>query len=90
MSRALRAVPSTPRRPGQRARKLIFAYQASQKAFGLVGLIFLVAGLPFVFAFAGQVPSDLAIALTGRPATGRVLVAETTRSSCCTTATTRG
>jgi hypothetical protein len=81
MSRALRAVPSPPRRPGQRARKLIFGYQAGQKVFGLVGLIFLIVGLPFVAIFAGQVPSDLTLAVTGRPATGRVVVADLDRST---------
>jgi len=54
----------------------VFAFNASQKVLGLVGGIFTIVGLPFVIAFAGQVPSDLSIAFAGRPATAQVVSAE--------------
>jgi hypothetical protein len=81
VSRALRSVPSSPRKPGPRARKLIFRFNASQKVFGLVGGIFFIVGVPFVIAFAGQVPSDLGIAFAGRQAVGQVVSAELDYSS---------
>jgi hypothetical protein len=47
----------------------------------LVGTIFLAIGSLFAVIFAGQIPTDLAIAFTGRETMGRVVMAELDRST---------
>jgi hypothetical protein len=42
----------------------------------LMGVLFSAVGLPGSFIFAGGIPSDLAILVTGRPAEGRVVSSE--------------
>jgi hypothetical protein len=74
--RSLLSVPQPPRTPSARARRLIFAYQGGPKVILLVGTTFLAIGSLFAVIFAGQIPSDLAIALSGREASGRVVSAE--------------
>jgi hypothetical protein len=59
----LDVIPSAPRQPGPRARKLIFAYAGSQKVLLIVGMGFLLIGLVLTIPFAWGLPVDLAIAL---------------------------
>jgi hypothetical protein len=65
-------VPLVPRTPSQRARDLIFAYQGSQLALLLVGLIFIFVGGSLTLVFDWRLPAELAIELGGQPATGHV------------------
>lgn len=74
-------VPSPPRRPGPRARRLLFRLSAGGRAvIVIVGGAFTAMGLLFAVIFAGKIPSDLAIALDGRTVQGRVISAELDQS----------
>lgn len=68
--------PPPPRTPSARARRLIFAYQGSQKVLLIIGLAFLAMGLPMALLFTWGVPVDLLLAFDHRVVTGRLLGAE--------------
>ncbi len=53
----------------------MFGYGGARAVTLLVGLIFTAIGVLFSVIFAGDIPSDVAILTTGRPAEGRVVSA---------------
>lgn len=72
----LSTIPSPPREPSERARRLIFAYQGGQFVLLLVGGIFLAIGLLLSTIFCWGIPVDLTIALDGQKLQGEVVSAE--------------
>ncbi|MCK6544617.1 DUF3592 domain-containing protein [Myxococcota bacterium] len=72
----LSLVPPPPRYPSKRARKLVHGYQGGQLVFLIVGGIFLFIGSIFTLVFTWGLPMDLAIAVSSRPVTGRVVSSE--------------
>jgi hypothetical protein len=67
------SVPHPPRTPSPRARTLIFRYQGGQLVLLLVGLIFFGVGSTLTLALDWGLPSDIALSLSGKPDTGRVV-----------------
>jgi hypothetical protein len=67
-----RDVPSAPRRPSARARKLLLRYEGSQGARMIIGLVFLGLGMIAVLAFLYALPGDLALEVAASHATGRL------------------
>lgn len=55
----LAEVKPAPREPSAKARELIFKYRGSQKIILLIGVVFILVGLPFLIIFAGGLPVDI-------------------------------
>lgn len=67
---SLDMVPSPPRRPSPRARKLLLGYQGSQGVLLSIGLIFMAMGLPMGVLFTWGLPMDVALSVAGRTTEG--------------------
>lgn len=72
----LSLVPPPPRFPSKRARKLVHGYQGGQLVFLIVGGMFLFMGSIFTLIFTWGLPADLAIALSSRPVSARIVSSE--------------
>ncbi len=68
----LPTLPSPPRKPTARARKLVFAYTGMQGGALYVGLLFAALGSVLGYVFAGGIPGELAIDLARGEAAGEV------------------
>jgi hypothetical protein len=62
----LDVIPSAPRQPGPRARKLIFAYAGAQKVLLIVGVAFLLIGLVMTIPLNWGLPVDFAITFASK------------------------
>ena len=71
----LSSIPSPPRTPSDRARRLLFRYAGRQLAMLWIGGIFLALGSVFAVVFCWGLPADLAISLSGRKVRGSVVEA---------------
>ena len=67
---SLDTVPSPPRRPSARARKLLFGFEGSQGVMLTIGGVFLVFGLIVGVALCWSLPEDLALLALGETTTG--------------------
>lgn len=67
------AVPPVPRTPSPRAKKLIYSYQGSQFVRLMVGVIFLVVGLPISCLFCVSLPGQLSLDSAHLTTTGTVV-----------------
>lgn len=72
-------VPPPPRRPSPLARRLVFAYQGTQAALRVAGIVFTVAGLALLVPLGWNLPVDAAVAVGGAEVTGVVRSVERAR-----------
>jgi hypothetical protein len=70
---AYERVPRPPRTPSALARDLIYGYQGSQGAIRIIGVIFLVIGLPLVLFLGDGLMTDIALGVAGKPTTATVV-----------------
>lgn len=69
-------VPAAPRAATARARRLVFHYAGSQKAGLIVGIAFLLFGVPFSVAFGWGTVEDVRVAVNGVETEGTVVSVE--------------
>lgn len=65
-------IPKPPRKPTPLARELIYAYQGTQRALRIIGLILIVITIPFLWSLVDGLPTDIVLSLTSNQATGKV------------------
>lgn len=69
---AYERVPRPPRKPTPLARDLIYGYQGTQSALRLIGVIFLLLGLPLLLFLGDGLLTDFALSVSGESAMATV------------------